>query len=108
MILVAKDVGQHGVRLSFQDEAHGDARRPAPRSGTPASIRASEAPQTVAMEDEPFDSSNLGDDPHRVGKSSCGRQHRMDRAPASLPWPISRRPGEPSRPVSPTENGGKL
>ena len=25
-------------------------------SGTPASIRASEAPQTVAIEDEPFDS----------------------------------------------------
>ena len=27
---------------------------------------------------------------------------------ASLPWPISRRPGAPMRPVSPTENGGKL
>ena len=27
---------------------------------------------------------------------------------ASLPWPISRRPGEPMRPVSPTEYGGKL
>ena len=27
---------------------------------------------------------------------------------ARLPWPISRRFGEPIMPVSPTENGGKL
>jgi len=27
---------------------------------------------------------------------------------ASAPWPISRRPGPPVRPVSPTLNGGKL
>ena len=27
---------------------------------------------------------------------------------ASAPWPISRRRGEPTRPVSPVENGGKL
>ena len=28
-------------------------------------------------------------------------------APARLPWPTSRRPGGPTRPVSPTEEGGK-
>ena len=35
---------------------------------------------------------------------SIGRTARQ----ASLPWPTSRRPGAPMRPVSPTENGGKL
>ena len=55
VILVAEDVGEHREALALQDQAHGDAgdRR---CSGTPASISASEAPQTVAIEDEPFDS----------------------------------------------------
>ena len=73
-------------------------------SGTPASISASEAPQTVAIEDEPFDSVISDTTRMRVGElvvrraasDACARQ-------ASLPWPISRRPGEPMRPVSPTE-----
>jgi hypothetical protein len=55
VILVAEDVGEHREALAFLDEAHGDAgdRR---FSGTPASISASEVPQTVAIEDEPLDS----------------------------------------------------
>jgi hypothetical protein len=41
--------------VAFLDQAHGDTgnRR---FSGTPASISASEVPQTVAIEDEPLDS----------------------------------------------------
>jgi hypothetical protein len=55
VIFVAQDVGEHGEAVAFEDQAHGDAghRR---FSGTPASISASEVPQTVAIEDEPFDS----------------------------------------------------
>ena len=55
MILVAEDVGEHREALALEDEPHGDAgdRR---RSGTPASISASEEPHTVAIEEEPFDS----------------------------------------------------
>ncbi len=52
--------------------------------GTPASISASEEPQTVAIEDEPFELGDLGDDAHRVGELRRGRQHRVDRAPGEL------------------------
>jgi hypothetical protein len=55
VILVAEDVGEHREALAFEDEAHGDARHRR-FSGTPASISASEVPQTVAIEDEPLDS----------------------------------------------------
>ena len=52
--------------------------------GTPASIRASDEPHTVAMEDEPFELGDLGDDPHRIGKFRRGWQHRTDGAPGKL------------------------
>jgi hypothetical protein len=55
VILVAQDVGQDGEAVAFLDQAHGDARHRR-SSGTPASISASEPPQTEAIEDEPFDS----------------------------------------------------
>src|SRR4029450_8667848 len=77
-------------------------------SGTPASMSASEEPQTVAIDDEPLDS--VISETTRIvygnsaGVGSIGWIARQ----ASLPWPISRRPGEPMRPVSPTENGGKV
>src|SRR3954469_20097842 len=76
--------------------------------GTPASISASEVPHTVAIEDEPFDSV-ISETTRIVYGKSClaGSTGRIARH-ASLPGPISRRPGEPRRPVSPTENGGKL
>ena len=45
--------------------------------GTPASISASDAPQTVAIEDEPLDSV-ISDTTRRVyGNCSAGRQHRV-------------------------------
>ena len=53
MVLVAQDVGEDGEAVALLDQAHGDAgdRR---GSGTPASISASDVPQTVAIEEEPL------------------------------------------------------
>src|ERR1700728_1719632 len=77
-------------------------------SGTPASISDSEAPHTEAIDDEPLDSVISETTRIVYGKlsfvGSIGRTERQ----ASLPWPISRRPGEPMRPASPVEYGGKL
>ena len=53
-------------------------------SGTPASISASDEPQTVAIEDEPFELGDLRHDADRVGELRRGRQHRTDRAPGEL------------------------
>ena len=53
-------------------------------SGTPASISASEAPQTDAIDDEPFELGDLRDHADGVGELVLRRQHRMDRAPGEL------------------------
>ena len=53
-------------------------------SGTPASISASEEPQTVAIDEEPFEFGDLGDDADRVGEFRRRRQHRPDGAPGEL------------------------
>ena len=53
-------------------------------SGTPASISASEAPHTVAIEDEPFELGDLRDDADRVGERFLRRQQRAHRAPGEL------------------------
>ncbi len=52
--------------------------------GTPASIKASDEPQTVAIEDEPFELGDLGHDPDRIGKFRRRGQHRADGAPGKL------------------------
>ena len=53
-------------------------------SGTPASMSASEPPQTVAIDEEPLDS--VMSDRTRIvyGNSSIARQHRVKRAPGEL------------------------
>ena len=53
-------------------------------SGTPASIIASEPPQTVAIDEEPLLSVMSRQDADRVGKFLHGRQHRVQRAPGEL------------------------
>ena len=53
-------------------------------SGTPASIRASEVPQTVAIEDEPFELGDLGNDAQRIGEVVVGREDGVDRPPGEL------------------------
>ena len=52
--------------------------------GTPASISASEAPQTDAIDDEPFELGDLRDHAHRVGELVVRRQHGTDGAPGEL------------------------
>src|SRR3954468_19926209 len=76
--------------------------------GTPASISASEAPHTEAIEDEPFDSVISETTRIVYGKLSFVGSSGRTAHQASLPWPISRRPGDPMRPASPVEYGGKL
>ena len=76
--------------------------------GTPASISESEEPQTLAIELEPLDS--VISDTIRIvyGNSSIlGRQAAIPLR-ANRPWPISRRLTPITRPVSPTQYGGKL
>ena len=53
-------------------------------SGTPASISASDEPHTVAIDDEPFELGDLGDNTDGVGELFFRRQHRMDRPPGEL------------------------
>ena len=53
-------------------------------SGTPASISASEEPQTDAIDEEPFELGDLGNDADGVGELGRRRQHGMDRAPGEL------------------------
>ena len=76
--------------------------------GTPASISASVEPQTEPIDDEPFDSS-VSDTMRIVyGNSVAGGIIASSARCASAPWPMSRRFGPRMKPVSPTENGGKL
>src|ERR1019366_1151233 len=77
-------------------------------NGTPASISESEAPQIVAIDDDPFDSRMSETTRMAYGHwSSVGSTTERARS-ASAPWPISRRPAPRMNPTSPTENGGKL
>ena len=71
--------------------------------GTPASIRDSVDPQTEPIDDEPFDSSVSETRRIVYGNSSAGGMTGSSARWASAPWPMSRRYGEPMRPVSPTE-----
>ena len=76
--------------------------------GTPASINAKDAPHTEAIEEEPFDSVISDTTRTTYGNSSAVGITANTPRFAKRPWPISRRFGEPIRPVSPTEYGGKL
>ncbi len=76
--------------------------------GTPASINASDPPQTDAIDDEPLDSRMSETIRIVYGNfSSSGMMGRSARS-ASAPWPISRRPAPRRKRTSPTEKGGKL
>ena len=79
-----------------------------PFSEMPACISASEAPHTVAIDDDPFDSRMSETTRSTYGDSSSAGSTASIARDASAPWPISRRPTPPMRPTSPTENGGKL
>ena len=74
---------------------------------TPAANIESVPPQTVAIEDEPFDSKISETTRTVYGKSFREGIIGWSERWARLPCPISRRPVA-SRPTSPTEYGGKL
>ena len=77
-------------------------------SGTPASIRDREEPQTEAIELEPLDS-RMSDTTRIVyGNFSWSGIIGTSARSASAPWPMSRRLGPRMKPASPTEKGGKL
>src|SRR3989344_3263012 len=76
--------------------------------GTPASIRAIVPAQTVAIEVEPLDARHSETMRIVYGKISfVGKTARSDFS-ARAPCPVIRRLNPPTRPVSPTLNGGKL
>ena len=77
-------------------------------TGTPASISARDAPQTDAIEEEPLDSVISETTRTVYGNSSWDGITASTPRFARRPWPISRRFGEPTIPVSPTQYGGKL
>src|SRR5919112_6134575 len=77
-------------------------------SGTPASMSASDEPQTEAIDEEPLDS-RMSDTTRIVyGKSSVDGTIGTSARSASAPWPMSRRLGPRMKPASPTENGGRV
>ncbi len=75
--------------------------------GTPASINASDPAQTVAIDEEPFDSKMSLTTLTVYGKSPFGIIFFNERI-ARFPWPTSRRPGPLIILTSPVEKGGKL
>src|SRR5258708_2954578 len=77
-------------------------------NGTPASINASDAPQTEAIDEDPFDSVTSETTRIVYGKLSLGGNNGRTARQASLPCPISRRPGDPIRFASPVEYGGEV
>ena len=70
-------------------------------SGTPASIMASEEPHTEAIDEEPLDSVISETTRTTYGNSSMLGLTACTPRLARRPWPISRRFGVPTRPVSP-------
>mmetsp|Transcript_21828 Transcript_21828/g.37269 ORF Transcript_21828/g.37269 Transcript_21828/m.37269 type:complete len:270 (+) Transcript_21828:605-1414(+) len=76
-------------------------------NGTPASNMARHPPHTVAMEEEPLLSVMVLSTRIVYGKSLPVGMIGASALCASSPCPNSRRPGMPTRPVSPTEEGGK-
>ena len=73
------------------------------RSGTPAFSRARVEAQTEPIEVEPLEPSASETCRIAYGNSSRVGSTGTRARSASAPWPISRRFGEPTRPVSPVE-----
>src|SRR5271155_6235832 len=76
--------------------------------GTPASINARLAPHTDAIDEERLDSVISETTRIEYANSSALGSTAINARLASRPWPISRRLGDPTRPVSPVAYGGML
>ena len=72
-------------------------------SGTPAAISDSVEAQTEPIDVEPLEPSASDTARIAYGNSSLLGSTGTSARSASAPWPISRRFGEPTRPVSPVE-----
>src|SRR5262244_2511279 len=77
-------------------------------SGTPASIIESDAPHTVAIDDDPFDSRMSETTRIAYGHFSSAGSTAVIALSASAPCPISLLPAFFFNDTAPTENGGKL
>src|ERR687893_3316845 len=77
-------------------------------SGTPADSSDSVEAQTEPIEVEPFEPRASETWRIAYGNSSRDGSTGTSARSASAPWPISRRFGEPTRPVSPVEYGGEV
>src|ERR1700743_2477371 len=74
----------------------------------PASINANVPAQTVAIDDEPFDSKISETTRIVYGFASSAGNTRFNERIAKLPWPISLRPAPLFGRTSPVEKPGKL
>jgi hypothetical protein len=96
------------VNLSFSETRPTEMPATGRLIGTPASMSASVPPQTLAILDEPFDSRISETSRTVYGNRVGGGMTALSDRSASIPWPISRRPGPRIGLHSPTEYGGKL
>ncbi len=78
------------------------------RSGTPALSNDMVEAHTEPIEVEPLELNASETWRIAYGNSSTLGITGTSARSASAPWPISRRFGDPTRPVSPVEYGGKL
>ena len=69
--------------------------------GTPASIRARVAAQVLAIEVLPLEARASATTLTVYGNSSSSGSTASSALSANAPWPTSRLPGDPTRPVSP-------
>jgi polyribonucleotide nucleotidyltransferase len=76
-------------------------------TGTPASIRARVLPQTLAIDDDPFDSNTSETSLMVYGNLSSSGRTGSSALSANAPCPISLRPGPLIGLVSPTQYAGK-
>eukprot|EP00958_Prasinococcus_capsulatus_P004213 scaffold389_cov382-Prasinococcus_capsulatus_cf.AAC.23 len=93
--------GPSGIRRPIATPATGALM------GTPASCRARQPPHTVAIDELPLLSVTRDSSFKEYLKSPRPGRTGFNARSASMPCPTSRRPGAPTRPHSPTLDGGK-
>ena len=77
-------------------------------SGTPASISDKRRAAHRRHRGRAVRFGDLRHDAHRIGEVSLAGSNGCTARQASLPWPISRRPGVPMRPASPIDVGREI
>jgi len=106
MIFGAGDVGEDNVIYAFFTNPIATPATGA-FNGTPASISESDAPQMVAIDDDPFDSICRRRRAWHKANRPSWEARRKQRAPQVRHADFAR-PAPRIKPTSPTEKGGKL